>query len=73
MLLHSLGLVLNFSGNRKKDEILVLEKNFTNTTKIKFVNFVGNYSYKAKNIENIYFASCKVFAVLVRRIQFSWA
>jgi hypothetical protein len=51
----------------------ILEKFFTNSTKIKFVNFVGNYSYKVNNIEKIYFASCKVFTVLVRKIQFSGA
>jgi hypothetical protein len=39
--------VLNLSGNRKKDEI------YKNSTKIKFVNFVGNYSYKVNNIEKM--------------------
>jgi hypothetical protein len=38
--------VLNFSGNHKKANLQILENFCTNSTKIKFVNFVGNYSYK---------------------------
>jgi hypothetical protein len=47
----------------KKTKFTHFRNFFTNSTKIKFVNFVGNYSYKVKNIEKIYFASYKVFAV----------
>jgi hypothetical protein len=62
-----------FRKLKKRRNLQILEKFFTNSTKIKFVNFVGNYSYKVKNIEKINFASCKVFTVLVRKIQFSCA
>ena len=54
---------------KKRRNLQTLKTLFTNSTKIKFVNFVDNYSYKVNNIEYEQFCACVVKTVLFLKIM----